>query len=287
MTDMKKNEPANSVSNFARSGTARYILDNVDRRKLGRTGIEVPAIGMGTWRTFDTDDDRRPLVDAALAAGMDLFDSSPMYGRAEDVLAKALDGIRDRALVTTKVWTPDAAEGEAQVEHALRLYGHVDLYQVHNLVNVPAQLGLLERMKAEGKVRAVGATHYQEPAFPDLARLMSTGRLDMVQIPYNPLRRTAERELLPLAESLGLGVLVMSPLQGGIVDRKVSPAELEQLGVRTWPEAILKWIASDERVSTVLTATHRVERVAQNARGGEPPFFDGDQRELVVRIASR
>ncbi len=254
---------------------------------LGRSGIRVPAIGMGTWRTFDTTEDRRPLVEAALAAGIDLFDSSPMYGHAEETLARALDGIRDRVLVATKVWTADADEGREQAARALSLFGHVDVYQVHNLVNVPAQLALLERLREEGKVRAVGATHYQESAFGDLAEVMSSGRLDMVQIPYNPLRRLAERELLPLAESLGLGVLVMSPLQHGILDRRPSPSELETLGVATWAQAVLKWIASDPRVSTVLTATHRISRVGENAAAGDPPFFDTDQRELVVRIAVR
>jgi len=259
----------------------------VERRTLGRSGISVPALGMGTWRTFDTGDDRAPLVEAALAAGIDLFDSSPMYGRAEATLARAIAALRDRVLVASKIWTPDANEGHEQAEHALRLFGRVDVYQVHNLVNVPAQLALLERLKAEGHVRAIGATHYQESAFDDMARLMSSGRLDMVQIPYNPLRRAAERELLPLAESLDLGVFVMSPLQGGILDHRPTPAELGQLGVETWAEAILKWIASDPRVSTVLTATHRADRVAENARGGAPPFFTPEQRELVVRIASR
>ncbi len=257
----------------------------MDRRRLGGTEIEVPSIGMGTWRTFDTNEDRRPLVDAALDAGIDLFDSSPMYGRAEETLAKAITGMRDRVLIATKVWTPDVDEGRRQTEHALRLYGHVDVYQVHNLVNVPDQLALLERLKKEGKVRAVGATHYQEPAFGDLIALMQTGRLDMIQIPYNPLRRTAEQKVLPLAESMGLGVFVMSPLQQGIVDRAPKPAELKELGVETWAQAILKWIASDPRVSSVLTATHRLERPRENARGGHPPFFSKEQRDLVVRIA--
>ncbi|MGA7913527.1 MAG: aldo/keto reductase [Candidatus Dormiibacterota bacterium] len=259
----------------------------MERRKLGRTGIEVPAIGMGTWRTFDTSDDRRTLVTAAIDAGIDLFDSSPMYGRAEDMLARAVEGRREKVVIATKVWTPDAAEGRQQAERALGLFGHVDIYQVHNLVNVPAQLALLERLKEEGKVRAVGATHYQEPAFDELMALMSSGRIDMVQVPYNPLRRTAERKLLPLAESLGLGVFVMSPLQHGILDRSPSPQELKALGVETWAQAVLRWIASDPRVTTVLTATQRVERVIENARGGEPPLFDRDQRELVVRIAER
>lgn len=259
----------------------------MERRPLGSTGVDVPVIGMGTWRTFDTPEDRRPLVDAALAAGVDLFDSSPMYGRAEDSLARAIEGRRDRVLVASKIWTDDPAEGRAQADHAVGLFGHVDVYQVHNLVNVPAQLGLIERLKAEGKVRVVGATHYMESAFDDMAALMRSGRIQMVQIPYNPLRRTAERELLPLAESLGLGVFVMSPLQGGIVDRRPTADELRRLAVETWPQAVLKWIASDRRVSTVLTATHRVERVAENAAGGDPPFYDDDQRDLVVRIAER
>jgi aryl-alcohol dehydrogenase-like predicted oxidoreductase len=257
----------------------------MERRQLGNTAIEVPTIGMGTWRTFDTDEDRRPIVEEAIAAGMDLFDSSPMYGRAEDTLARALHGLRERVLVATKVWTDDAEEGRRQVQHALRLYGTVDVYQVHNLVNVPAQLSLLEGLKAAGRVRAVGATHYREAAFGDLAALMRTGRLDMVQIPYNPLRRLAERELLPLAEELGLGVFVMSPLQDGILDRRPRAEQLRELGVETWPQAILKWIASDRRVSTVLTATQRPGRPTENARGGEPPMFTLEQRRLVEAIA--
>lgn len=258
----------------------------MERRQLGVTGIEVPAIGMGTWRTFNTDEDRSPLVDEALAASIDLFDSSPMYGKAEDTLAKAIEGRRNRVLIATKIWTEDPAEGRRQAEHALGLFGTVDVYQVHNLVNVPVQLGLLERLKAEGKVRAVGATHYQGAAFGDLANLMRTKQLDAVQIPYNPLRREAEKVILPLAAELKLGVLVMSPLQGGILDRRPEPDQLRQLGVETWPEAILKWIASDPRVSTVLTATQRPGRPSENAKGGGAPMFNPEQRELVNRICA-
>jgi len=242
---------------------------------------------MGTWRTFDTDADRRALVEAAIEAGIDLFDSSPMYGKAEATLARALAGTRDRVQVATKIWTSSAQEGQAQADRALRLFGHVDIYQVHNLVNVPAQLALLEGLKDEGKVRAVGATHYQESAFGEMAALMKSKRLDMIQIPYNPQRRIAESEILPLAEALGLGVFVMSPLQHGILDRRPSAAELEGLGVETWAQAILKWIASDLRVSTVLTATQDLDHVRENALAGEPPFFTPEQRAVVSRIAER
>lgn len=259
----------------------------MERRRLGTSELTVPAIGMGTWRTFDTDEDRRPAVEAAVESGIDLFDSSPMYGRAEATLARALEGRRHRVQVATKIWTASAEEGRGQADHALRLFGWVDVYQVHNLVNAPAQLALLDRLKQEGKVRAVGATHYQETAFRDLADLIRTRRLDMVQIPYNPLRRTAERELLPLAESLGVGVFVMSPLQQGILDRQPPAEQLEALGVETWAQAILKWIASDVRVSTVLSATKDLDHARENAAAGNPPFFTPEQRAIVVRIAER
>jgi aryl-alcohol dehydrogenase-like predicted oxidoreductase len=140
----------------------------MEQRPLGRSGLQVPVIGMGTWRTFDTAEDRAPLAEAAISAGITLFDSSPMYGRAEGVLAAALQGRRDQVQVATKIWTESADEGRRQAENALRLFGHVDIYQVHNLVSWKAQLKLLEGLRETGQVSVVGATHYQTSAFPEL-----------------------------------------------------------------------------------------------------------------------
>jgi aryl-alcohol dehydrogenase-like predicted oxidoreductase len=240
---------------------------------------------MGTWRTFDTAEDRGQLVGATLAAGITLFDSSPMYGRAESVLAPALQGRRDQVQVATKIWTESADEGRRQAENAIRLFGHVEIYQVHNLANWKAQLKLLEGLRDDGKVSVVGATHYQASAFPELMEVMRTKRIGMVQIPYNPIAQQAAKAVLPLAEELGLGVLVLSPLQGGIMQARPEPGDLRSLGVRTWPQAVLKWIASDPRVSCVLTATHLESHARDNAEAGSPPWFDQEQRSLVERIA--
>jgi aryl-alcohol dehydrogenase-like predicted oxidoreductase len=114
---------------------------------------------------------------------------------------------------------------------------------------------------------------------------MRTGRLGMIQIPYNPLAKEAATSVLPLAEELGLGVLVLSPLQGGILQARPHAEDLQALGVQTWAQAVLKWIASDSRVSCVLTATHRREHAAESAEAGKPPWFDADQRDRVERIA--
>jgi diketogulonate reductase-like aldo/keto reductase len=238
---------------------------------------------MGTWQTFDTTEDRTPIVDEALSVGMNLFDSSPMYGMAEQTLARALKGRRDRAIIATKIWTSSPSEGREQATHALQLFDRVEIYQLHNLVNWPAQLRLLERLKGEGKVLAVGATHYDPSGFDELCDLMATGRLDMIQVPYNPRRPEAERRVFPLAAELGLGVLTHSPLRYGVMDRPHSADQVKAFGVRTWAQAILKWIVSDPRVSCVLTATKTPGRPTENAQAGDPPWFGPDQRERLVR----
>ncbi len=211
----------------------------------------MPVVGMGTWQTFDVRGDeqersRRAVVDVALSAGANFFDSSPMYGEAERVLGAALLDRRAEALVATKVWTPSATEGRAQVERALGYFGGlVDLYQVHNLVSWREHLLLLEEMKAAGKVRAIGATHYSASAFDELRRVMLTGCIGAIQIPYNPLQREVERDILPLAADLGLGVVVMRPFaEGALLKRPPASHELEPLrpfGVTTWAQALLKW----------------------------------------------
>jgi len=268
----------------------------IDERPLGRTsGLTVPAVGMGTWQTFDVDGGAAEarageIVSEALDAGARFMDSSPMYGEAERVLGEALGPRRDDAIVATKVWTSDDAEGEEQVRRALRWYGgRVDLYQIHNLVAWERRLEQLERERERGAVAAIGATHHSPSAFGELAHIMRTGRIAAIQIPYNPHERDVEREILPLAEELGLGVVVMRPLGAGrLVARAPDPAELAPLrafGVETWAQALLKWVLSDARCHVAIPATSRPGRMRENAAAGAPPWFDDDARSLVTRLA--
>ena len=269
--------------------------NKMEHRELGKTGLRVPVVGMGTWQTFDVSGDeqersRRAVVDAALSAGANFFDSSPMYGEAERVLGGALRERRGEALVATKVWTPSAVEGRAQVERALGYFGGlVDLYQVHNLVSWREQLLLLEEMKRAGKVQAIGATHYSASAFDELRRVMLTGRIGAIQIPYNPVQREVERDILPLAADLGLGVVVMRPFaEGALLRRPPASGDLEPLrpfGVTTWPQALLKWILSDPRCHVAIPATSSPERMKENAAAGDPPWFGPEERALVARLA--
>ena len=269
----------------------------MERRDLGRSGVDVPAIGLGTWRVLDVrgpeERSRHEVVRAAIEEGANLFDSSPMYGEAERVLGDALRKFgRDRAIVATKVWTASDREAERQIENSLSYFGgRVELYQVHNLVAVERRLSTLHRLKDEGQVRSVGATHYSRAAFGDLMSVMRSGRVDFVQVPYNATETTAAQELLPLAEELGLGVIVMVPLGSGRLVRNTPPGSelepLQEFGVETWAQALLKFVLSDRRVSCAIPATRSPERMRENARAGEPPWFGDEEWEYVARLARR
>ena len=267
-------------------------------RGLGQSGLEVPAVGLGTWQVLDVrgpeeEHSRHEVVRVALEAGASLFDSSPMYGEAERVLGDALNELgRERAIVATKVWTSNDREAERQIEASLGYFGgRVELYQVHNLVALERRLDTLHRLKDDGRVRAVGATHYSRAAFGDLASVMRSGRVDFVQVPYNAAESAVTQEVLPLAEELGLGVIVMVPLGSGRLVRRAHPERdlepLREFGVDTWAQVLLKFILSDERVSCAIPATSSPERMRENARAGEPPWFGDEEREYVAALARK
>jgi diketogulonate reductase-like aldo/keto reductase len=252
---------------------------------------QVPVIGMGTSGTFDTDDVGAvaSVVNAGLDAGTRLFDSSPMYGKAERVLGEALADNRPETLVATKVWTGDDTQAEAQLDASASFYGgHVDLMQIHNMVEWRTRLDQVEARRDAGEVDYIGATHWQVDGFDDLEAAMHTGRLDAIQIPYNPLQREVESRLLPLAADLGLGVLIMRPLgRGDLLRTPPTDSELApflRFGVTTWAQALLKWGLSHPATTVTIPATTRPQRAAENAVAGGSTPFDDDARDRLAAL---
>ena len=265
----------------------------MELRRFSRADLEVPVIGLGTWTVFDTppSEDARAIavIEAGFDAGVRLVDSSPMYGRAESVLGRALEaaGVRAAATVATKIWTPSTFEGRRQFETQLGFFGgRVELEQIHNLIAWRDHLPWLEEEVASGRIALLGATHWNESMFGELLECMGTGHLDAVQVPFNPLERGAEREVLPLAEESGIGVIAMRPLGEGDLLRRgpEDPRVLEDLGVRTWAQALLKWTLSDRRVHVAIPATSSADHARENAAVADGPWFDDEQRRLVERI---
>ena len=266
----------------------------MEERAFGATGLTVPVIGMGTWKTFDVRgaqvDARRQVTDAAFDVGATFFDSSPMYGEAERVLGRTLNRRREAAIVATKVWAADDNEAEQQITAALGYFGRrVDVYQVHNLVAWRKRLDQLQRLKDAAAVRIIGVTHYSSSAYDDLLIAMRDPRVQAVQIPYNPEQRAVESKILPTAADLGLGVIVMRPFgEGSLLTNRVSAASLKPLapfGIRTWPQALLKWILSEPRCHVAIPATSSPEHLRSNASAGAPPWLGPDEREYIAKLA--
>lgn len=262
----------------------------MEQRRFGRTEWSVPVVGLGTWQVFDVGAAQEPtaaaVVETALASGMKVMDSSPMYGRAEAVLGRALGRRRAKAVIATKIWTGSRSEAQQQFSAQLQFFGgRIDLLQVHNLVAWRDHLGWMERDRAEGRIGSLGATHYSSSAFPELEDVMRTGRIDTIQIPYNPEEREVEKRILPLAQELDLGVIAMRPLGAGRLVRRAASRDWSNLGVTTWAQAVLKWCLSDARVHVAIPATSNPDHARDNAAAGMTPWFTDDDRRRVEALS--
>jgi len=265
-------------------------------RTIPSSGEALPVIGLGTWQTFDVGaGGRAPLDDVLtklLAAGARVIDSSPMYGRAEEVTGDELAAIGaiGKPFLATKVWTSGKREGIAQMQRSMqRMRTKVmDLMQVHNLLDVHTHLPVLREWKAAGTIRYLGVTHYQHGQFAAIEKLMKTEKLDFIQIPYTIVDRVAEQRILPTAIDTGTAVLVMTPFESGRlfahVKGKQLPAWAKDLDCTSWAQFFLKFLIGHPAVTCPIPATSNPVHVADNLLAGVGRLPDAKQREQMAAL---
>ncbi|HET7437776.1 MAG TPA: aldo/keto reductase [Thermoanaerobaculia bacterium] len=264
-------------------------------RPIPKSGETIPAIGLGTWQTFDASEREHPALTAVLtrfaALGGRVIDSSPMYGRAEEVVG-ALRSAVPQPFLATKVWTRGRKEGIAQMNRSMQLLRAttIDLMQIHNLVDWQTHLATLREWKAEGRVRYIGITHYTVGAFAQLEQIMRSEEIDFVQLPLSVAVPDAATRLLPIAKEYGIAVLVNRPFEeGALVKRKSLPSWAADYGATSWSELLLRWILSHEEVTCVIPATANPEHLEENMRAGEGRLLDARERnalrEKILRSA--
>lgn len=268
------------------------------RRPIPRSGELLPAIGLGTWQTFDvsaTEAARAPLravLREFTRAGGSVIDSSPMYGRSEVVTGDLAQDLRlhKQLFLATKVWTSGRDAGVRQMEESYRRLRtrRMDLLQVHNLVDYRTHLETLRRWKEQGRVRYIGVTHYTASAYDALAGVMAAEDLDFVQLNYSLAEREAETRLLPLAAEKRLAVLVNRPFAEGKLFRraggKALPPWSKEIGCATWAQFFLKFIISHPAVTCAIPATSRVEHATDNMAAAIGPLPDAPARERMARF---
>ena len=270
-------------------------------RTIPSSGKPLPAIGLGTWQTFDVGTstaERGPLSDVLkelFAAGGSVIDSSPMYGRSEGVVGDLLDGAQShgKAFLATKVWTRGKSNGIEQMERSFTLMRtkHIDLMQVHNLVDWQIHLDTLKGWKQEGRVSYLGVTHYTPSAFDELEAVMRAEKLDFVQLNYAIDDRAADKKLLPLALDKGIAVLVNRPFGGGgLLGRlkdKPLPAFAGEIGCTSWAQVLLKFIVSHPAITCAIPGTRKPAHMKDNVQAGMGTLPDAAMREkLAAAVAS-
>ncbi|HUQ79614.1 MAG TPA: aldo/keto reductase [Gemmatimonadaceae bacterium] len=269
------------------------------QRTIPTSGEAMPVIGLGTWQTFDVGGSREaraPLaacVSELIGSGARLIDSSPMYGRAEQVVGDVVTtlGVRERAFIATKVWTSGKRRGIEQMTESMQKLNVrvVDLMQVHNLVDVTAHLETLREWKADGRVRYVGVTHYTAHAHAAVARVLETEPIDFVQINYSVGEREAERRILPLAAERGIAVIANRPFGEGALlgaaTRRQLPAFAGEIDCTSWPQLLLKFVASHPAVTCVIPATSNPAHLRDNLRAGEGRMPDDSMRDAIAASA--
>ena len=257
-------------------------VQKIMTRKIPSTGEERPAVGLGTWQVFDAGNDtsaRAPLREVIAAfsrAGGKLIDSSPMYRSAESVAGDLVAelGLCERLFIATKVWTRGREDGIAQMETSFRRLKvkQMDLMQVHNLLDADVHTKTLNDMKAKGRIRYTGITHYTSSAYAEVERQLKREKYDFLQINYSLAERESEKKLLNLCRETGIAVIANRPFAEGAMFRRVRgkplPPWAAEIGVASWAQYFLKWIVGHPAVTCVIPGTGRPEHIADNVAAG-------------------
>ena len=259
-------------------GQAGAQDDSPITKPIPSTGERLPAVGLGSWITFNVGNDGKlkdecaAVIAAFFAAGGRMIDSSPMYASSQPTIGYGLRklGYPQALFSAEKVWISSAAGGPGQIEQSRAYWGvkGFDLLQVHNLLSWERHLETLFAMKTDGKLRYVGITTSEGRRHRDVERIMASQPIDFVQVTYNLLDREVEARILPLARERGIAVIINRPFREGQLLRQIEhrrlPKWLAETGASSWAQFILKFIVSHPVVTCAIPATTRVDHVREN-----------------------
>ncbi len=280
---------------------ARAQASAILKRPIPRSREMLPAVGVGTWQTFDVGVEAperaelREVLRLLIEGGGSVVDSSPMYGQAERVVGdlSAELQLREKLFFATKVWTRGRDAGIRQMESSLRLMRtqRMDLMQVHNLADVAVHAKTMREWKDAGRIRYMGITHYHEGAHGDLERLVRSREWDFAQFNYSMAEREAEARLLPACAEAGVAVIANRPFSQGVlfprVKGKALPAWAAEFDCASWAQFFLKYILSHPAVTCAIPGTSRVAHLKDNLQGGIGDLPDAKMRRRMVEHLER
>jgi diketogulonate reductase-like aldo/keto reductase len=281
-------------SKSAKSQTAQpnsNLPTEIITKEIPRTKERIPAIGLGTFLTFDVlSNQPRNNIQEVMQRFWDnggrMIDVSPLYGMSEANVGEFAQklGINDDMFIANKIWATgkylgDRSQAQSQFERSIQELSReqIDLMQVHSLVNVDVIVPLLGAWKEEGRIRYLGVTHHEPVYFAPIESWIDKGDLDFVQIRYSIAERTAEERILPAAAAQGTAILANMSFEKArlfeLVKGQPLPDFAREIGCENWAQFFLKYVISHPAVTAAIPATTNPDHVIQNlgAMRGELP----------------
>lgn len=263
-------------------------------RAIPKTGERLPIVGLGSSATFrqvaqqEDVSALKGVMQTLLENGGTVFDTAPSYGASEEVAGQIAHdmGVTDKIFWATKLNVAgrgsggaDADEARAQLSRSFdRLHKDpIDLIQVHNLADLPTQMPLLQELQQDDRIRYIGTTVTQSDRYADLEKAMRDYPLDFIGVDYAIDNRTSAERILPLAQELGIAVLIYVPFGRSRLFSRVSgiavPQWAQEIGADTWGKFFIKYVASHPATTCVTPATSKPENMLDNigAAYGEMP----------------
>lgn len=277
-------------------------------RAIPSSGEELPMVGLGSSATFSSmarSEDvsaLREVMRALIDNGGSVFDTAPSYGRgaAEQVAGRIVNdlGVQEQVFWATKVNVQgrrstapvDRAAVMAQIERSFEFIQKpvIDLIQVHNLGDVPTQLGILKELKEQGRVRYIGVTATNAGRYPELAQIIRDEPIDFVGLDYAVDNRGAADMLLPLAQDHGVGVLVYLPFGRSRLWSRIAgqtvPQWAEEFDASTWAQFFLKYIAANPAVTVMTPSTSKPANMVDNLGGAIGRLPDAAMRRRMEEL---
>ncbi|WP_208353251.1 aldo/keto reductase [Pseudaestuariivita rosea] len=273
---------------------------DVITREIAATGQRIPALGLGTFLTFDTvpGQPREPLREVMtrfVEGSGTVIDTSPLYGSAETTIGTIMAGLpqADEVFVANKIWSTgeylgDTSHATASLEQSkLRIWrSSMDLMQCHSITNAGVVIPLMQAWKQEGEIGLVGVTHHETAYQPELTQFIERGAVDIVQTNYSIFNRSAEERLLPAAADNGVSILVNLPLEKArlthIVRGQPLPDFATEFRAETWSQFFLKWVMGHPAVTCVLCGTSNPDHMTENLGAMRGPLPDAEMRRRMV-----
>lgn len=268
------------------------------QRTIPASGQAMPAIGVGTSGSYEVPigspefDALKDVLKVFFEGGGSVIDTSPNYSNAEDVVGALLaeGNWRDRCFLATKLAADSRETLEQQWADSLRRLrtSKVELLQVHNLRNLGEALPYARELKEAGATRYIGLTHFRDSAHAELAELMRKEKPDFVQINYTVSAPQAATTIFPLAQELGIAVIVNRAFDDGKLFARANTMQLPgwagELGIDSWAQLFLRFVLSQPAVTVVIPATGKPHRQADNLKGGIGALLDAKQQADVIRL---